>query len=59
MIDTYEGGNNHLSNVCSPGGNNLFTFLMLRSACDECFLEIMQIIIHYEQRCAAVNVKIF
>ena len=23
MIETYEGGNNHLSNVCSPGGNNL------------------------------------
>ena len=32
---------------------------MLKNACDEGFLEIMQIIIHYEQRCAAVNVKIF
>ena len=60
MIETYEGGNNHLSNVCSPGRNNLLlTFFMLKSACDEGFLEIMQIIIHYEQRCAAVNVKIF
>ena len=58
MMDTSEGGNNHLSNVCSPGGNNL-TFFTLKNACDECFLEIMQIIIDYEQRCAAVKMKIF
>ena len=35
------------------------TCFHVENACDECFLEIMQIIIYYEQSCAAVNVKIF
>ena len=44
MIDTYEGGNNHSSNVCSPGGNNLFTFFMLKMLVMNVFLRLCKLL---------------